>query len=505
MSLSEGSAALPPSNPAVDEPPQILLQSIEEEKPRDRVVLTDKMMANIMDSPVTSHVRFTGLSRIHPRVIQYEVDEIQATESVFDSIQASETARQRWVDQLGLFKKVDFFFEPTKDGTARDMCVQMEVEERRPQRSVGVFTTETSMPEVRVMLRNILGGRYSVQANYVPPSGQSEAWSVSLLSNVPWMGRTAEYYAGLRRETHPMQVGELERIEEVKAVSRKDANGVNSSWTMGLQWRALASRDSATLPTAVIRDFTRQQKAYIEHKVSLDRTKTHRNPVLNSIYPLPVAGFDVHFTNELSGGILGGDTSIFRTSFQSSFYKLLHPLVSVHWGLRMGMASAVGSSHHVPIQDRHYLSYRHVRGYKALGPSLLDIDPVNTKRYGAMGGNTLWATSLSINFPFIGIPQNGLASLHLFANCGNLQNFSTLLEFKEGLKSFICSSDASVGAGIVVTRIPLLGVAPSGRFELNWSVPLHLGEDGKVNCAARNPHLFDRFKFGLVWSDASAM
>jgi outer membrane protein assembly factor BamA len=472
----------------------------------ERVVITDEMMANIMDVPVRSHVRFTGLSRIHPRVIQYEVDEIQKTETVFEAIRASETARQRWVDQLGLFKKADFSLEPTKDGTNRDMCVQMDLEERRPQRSVGVFTTETSMPEVRVMLKNIFEGRYSLQANYVPPSGQSEAWSVSVLSNVPWIGRTAEYYAGLRREVRPMQAGEAERVEEVKAVSRKDVNGVNSSWTIGLQWRQLASRDSASLPASIVRDFTRQQKAYIEHKVSVDRTQTHRHPVLYSMYPLPVGGYDVHFTNELSGGLLGGDTSIFKTAFQSSVYKLLHPLVSIHWGWKMGMVTSVGAARHVPIQDRHYLSYRHVRGYKSLGPSLLDEEGVvEAKRYGATGGNTLWATSLSLNFPFIGIPQNGLAALHLFANCGNLQNFSSLQQFKEGFKSFLVSSDASVGAGVIVTRIPLLGVAPSGRFEFNWSVPLHIGEDGRLYSQARNPNLFDRFKFGLVWSDAASM
>lgn len=53
------------------------------------------------------------------------------------------------------------------------------------------------------------------------------------------------------------------------------------------------------------------------------------------------------------------------------------------------------------------------------------------QRIVALGGNALWATSLSLNFPFLFFPHNGLAAMHFFANAGNLRyvdSFSALTD-----------------------------------------------------------------------------
>jgi outer membrane protein assembly factor BamA len=126
-----------------------------------------------------------------------------------------------------------------------------------------------------------------------------------------------------------------------------------------------------------------------------------------------------------------------------------------------------------------------------------------------LGGNALVATSASINFPFPLYVNNGMLYSHVFCNAGALRYVHNwAAECAAGGAAMVerwrQALHVSFGIGLVFTRIPLVGISPNGRFEMNLAVPLSLvrGDRWVFGTGERPRELFDRFRFSLVWSSA---
>lgn len=459
-----------------------------------QVNITEDDIAAALGINVRVHVRLSGLMDINPKVIAKDLETIKRCSTPGMVSYTMEEIKERWA-RLGIFRSVQYNLEPTKDGADNDICVHIDVVEGKPKQSVGIFTTETSLPEVTVALENVLGGRYSLKGSYIPPASRVHAISCSLVSNVPFIGQKAEYYFGRRTESKAYHLASAERIEEVKATAENKKAGFASEFSVGFQRRTLVTHDRSNIPPSVQADFITTDKGYISHEVNFSNVAYHATPYLYNMYPLPIYGRDTTLRNEFAGGIFGGDFTFFKSELQSTQYWPLGPFLSFQWSTRLAGIFPFRENR-IPLNDRLFLSNCHVRGYKSVGPSNIGAE---NGRFAAMGGNGLWATSVSLNFPFLFFPNNGIASMHLFANAGNLR----MIESCEALKdvySWVRNCACSFGGGLVITRIPLFGASPSGRFELNFSVPLGVDHSGNLTFKNGSRGLFERIKFGLVWS-----
>lgn len=446
--------------------------------------------------PIRAHVRLVGAEKTHPSVVARDLETIKRCGTMQEAVEAITEIRSRWIS-MGVFRSVQYNFEPTADGERNDVCVRLDVVEEKPKKSIGVFTTDTSVPEVTVALENILGGRYSIKGNYIPPASRVHSVSFSFLSNVPLIGQNAEYYIGRRTENKTYHLANAERVEEVKATTTSRKGKLGSELTLGFQRRTLLTKHMKDIPAEHAGDFVATDKGYIRHQLTITNVAHHTNPFLYNMYPLPIYGSQVSLCNEFAGGPVGGDFSFMKSEVQGSRYIPLGPFFSLQLTAKLaGIYPFFGGR--VPLNDRLFLSNCHVRGFKSVGPSTLDWGG-RVSRFAATGGNALWATSASLNFPFLFFPNNGIASMHVFANAGNLRMIESLDALRDGYR-WLRECACSVGAGIVVTRIPLLGVAPSGRFEFNVSVPIGVDKEGNLVFRNGRKSLFDRFRFGLVWS-----
>lgn len=466
------------------------------ETPVPTVNITEDEVKAALKVPIRAHVRLSGACNTHPLVVAKDLETIKRCGTMQEAVQAMTEIRSRWVS-MGIFRSVQYNFEPTEDGLKNDICVHIEVVEEKPKKSIGVFTTDTSIPEITVALENIFGGRYSVKGNYIPPASRVHSISFSLLSNVPYIGQNAEYYIGRRTENKVYHLANAERIEEVKATTTNQKGKVASELSIGFQRRTLLSKHMKDIPVGDLADFTATDKGYIRHQLTFTDVAHHANPFLYNMYPLPIYGNQLSVSNEFAGGPLGGEFSFLRSELQAVKYVPLGPFFSLQLSAKLaGIYPFLGGR--IPLNDRLFLSNCHVRGFKSVGPSTLDSgSPVN--RFAATGGNALWAASASLNFPFLFFPNNGIAAMHLFANAGNLRMLDSFESLKDGYR-WLRECACSVGAGVVITRIPLFGVAPSGRFEINMSIPLGVDKEGNIVCRNGHKSLFDRFRFGLVWS-----
>ncbi|EPY34131.1 Tob55 [Strigomonas culicis] len=460
-------------------------------------LLREEDVRKALKLAVRTHVRVSGIKNLHPQVIAKDLESIKRCGRIEDIIMSMEEIKKRWLG-MGIVKSVKYNLEPTSEYDTNDVCVAIDLEESRPAKSVGVFTTDTSLPKVTLSLENVFGGRYSLKGNYIPPASHMHSISLSLLSNVPFIGQTAEYYIGRQTDSKTYHLANAEKVEEIRMTSTNQKPGMQTEVTVGLQKRLLVSKHDESIPDDCRADFSSTQKAYIRHSLHLSSVAYHGNPVLYNMYPLPIQGQQVSAISEFAGGSLGGDCSFAKSEVQATRFWPLGPFFSLQWSAKVaGIYPFFGSR--IPLNDRLFLSNYHVRGFKSVGPSTMDIE--GAERFAALGGNALWATSVNINFPFLFAPNNGIAAMHVFANAGNLRMINDFEAFRDGYK-WLRQCACSIGAGIVVTRIPLFGDCPSGRFELNFCVPL--GVDGSGNMVFRNGKrsLFDRFRFGLVWSSS---
>lgn len=474
----------------------------------DGIMLTPEQISALLQAEADVHVKVTGLSRIDRKVVDKLISHVVSSATIGDAVREADQAVSQWL-AAGLFKRADYSLEPPQEATNRDVVVHFRVEEGRPQRSIGVFTSEAALPEVRVGLSNLFGGKYSIQGTYVPPASKLHSWSLAVSSLVPWLGRSTEYSIGARTEAKTLHPADVERVEEIKATTRTQ----EGAFEIGFQRRTMAARDSHRIPRELLRDFVTHGKGFLRHEVHVDRTVKHQHPLLFDMYPLPVSGFDVSMISELCGSFLGGTSCFHKWECLGTRYWPVGPFCSLQWSAKLGSVAPLTPNSRVPLNDRLFLSQRHVRGYKSIGPSTFDLftdaatgEGCRMTRYAPTGGNALAASSLSFNFPFLLFPRNGMVAMHAFVDGGSLRWVRRASELLD-VQAWRDSAKASAGFGLVITRLPLIGQIYNGRFELNVSVPLSVGSNGLPGLRATTPdaQLFDTVKFGLTWSSSVSM
>eukprot|EP00758_Cryptobia_borreli_P003207 Tbor_TRINITY_DN3608_c0_g1::TRINITY_DN3608_c0_g1_i1::g.220::m.220/K07277/SAM50, TOB55, bamA; outer membrane protein insertion porin family len=464
--------------------------------------LTDEMTFALLEKEVVPYVNFSGLKRVHRQVLEKEINAIMECSNMKELFKSVERARYRWI-YIGVFDDIKLSFEPIKDASPKEICVHFHVEERKPTRQIGAFTSDASIPEVSASLNNLWNSRYTLTGKYIPPAARAHAFSMSLTSNVPFFGRTSEYHCGIRMEERLKNLAAAEKVEEVKMVTTDVEENTTKQITFGLQRRHTACRDMHELPERFRSQLGQNMKAYASHNYHYTTEEFHPHPALYSMYPLPIGGFSLYAGNEI-GMDPNSRNPVWKSDFQWSRHLLLHPLLVLTLGVKVGLAaSATGQ---IPINDRLFLGWRHVRGYTSIGPSTAqkgsEGEPIVAK-YSATGGNALWASTASLNFPMPLIPSNGLLTMHMFANVGNCDYFTSIPDLRQRIDSLFRDACFSFGGGIVITQMPFFGVLPSGRFEFNVSYPMYFGKDTST-FIERQRGLFDRFRFGLIWSSASS-
>lgn len=466
-----------------------------------------------LNSKIVTRVVVEGLKNTRKSIVQRELTKLEHSRTMRDIIMNCEAAKERWLTMGGVFKDVNCLLEhgekkSKSNSEKEEVTIRVQFDEAKSTKSFGVFTTEMAAPEFKLEMTNVFGGAYSFVANFIPSALHSQSWSLAAVSNAPLIGDRCEYNVGARKEALTYHPADFARIEEAKIELAKGNSALMHKLTLGLQRREFtASGESASLPEFLTQDFPKSQKTFVKHELNLSAGGYHAHPELFSMYPLPIAGSEVNWVNEFATKFLGGETSFWRSEMQFTKAWLLHPFASLAVSARIGAVCPLFGDSRVRLNDRLFLNWRHVRGYKGIGPSnfeersskeeLQDSFALCTK-YAATGGTALWALSTSLNMPLPFFPKNGFFAFHLFANIGNVSNIFSASVLKCKLGSLFTDADASVGAGLIATRIPLLGILPNGRFELNFSVPLSI-RNGSLACKAQHPTLFDRVKFGLVW------
>lgn len=477
------------------------------EVPLEDVNLTPELYERFIRSNarIRPHVALEGLKRVQSGLLNKEVDRIRSCRSVGELLHLVEEGRDRWM-RMGLFNKVDYNFEAvTTTSTTGDLLVKFFIDERKAKQEFSVFTSDSGAPELRFKLWNLLGRGYSVEANFVPKSQSAHSWHFSARTPNPWLGDHFEISCGINKNLFSLRPADGERVEELKATLESHRKNSSQALVWGWNRRQLAARDPHTLPPKVSRDIgPLTQKVFLRHEYRFSRVFHHVHPLLYQMYPLPIAGTDVHLSNEISGGPFGGDVSKLTQELSFTRHVPLHPLLSFSLQGRLGCVWNLG--HDSFLNDRLFLGWRNIRGFESVGPSTLSpewregANPWDVIRYAAVGGNALWALSSSLNFPLPFIPTNGVLACHLFANVGNNCWIPTLKDLQNRWKELFHGPAASVGAGLVLTQVPILGnIFPSGRLEFNVQVPVQW-RDGSLDFNASNPSLFRRFRFGLIWT-----
>lgn len=486
----------------------------EEQHDLKRVALTPTMFQALMSSkkPIRAHVVVDGLKKTKESVVSRDIAAVEKCTTFSTIVEALERSRVRWL-RSGMITEFHYDFEPAADAGPDDVIVVLRLAEVPASQEIGVFTSHSAVPELRANLVNIFGRGYGLQAQYTPPAGNSHAWSVKAVSHTPplGLGHRLELSIGQEKQSYAFHPADAEIIEEAKVTVDYHTRRTFQSFIGGFSRRKLLAAESYGFPAVITDEFTTTVKAFVRHEWRFLNTVTHFNPRLFHMYPLPVAGQDLHLVNEFSGGPLGGDVASLRHELHAMQHILIHPLLSLDIGLRLGAVWGFGGDtarRRVRLNDRLFLGWRHIRGYRTVGPNTLspefhsdDASRDAVTRLAACGGNALWALSATLNLPFPLLPDNGFVSTHLFANAGNLKLFHTVSDFSSQWQDFFLNPAMSVGAGLVITRLPLLGSLPSGRLEVNFALPIvRDGITGSWKTTPADSRFFDQVKFGLVWS-----
>lgn len=493
---------------------QPVIEDLENDVEPVRIRLTPGMLEALMHSTrlIRPHVVLEGLNKTHPSVVSRDVRSVERCGTMAELVDTLEASRTRWL-RSGIFTDFQYNFEPAADGAADDVVVAVQLSEVPTSHEIGVFTTNAAVPELKANLVNLFGRGYSLTAQYTPPAGSTHAWSFKAVSLTPLLGHRLEISLGQEKEAYAFHPADSEHIEEAKVSIDFHTSLSQHTFSVGVDRRDLRAAESYGMPQVVTQDFGTSVKTFARHEWRYSNTLTHSHPRLNAMYPLPIVGLDCHVINEVCARVASlGDVSHVRHEFQAMQYIFLHPLLILDVGVRVGGIWGFGSDaarRRVRLNDRLFLGWRHVRGHRTVGPTTVSPEfhsggsESEVVRLAAVGGNALWALSASLNFPLPILPENGFLSTHLFANCGNVGLFDKVTDFTAKARSWLLNPAISVGAGLVISKVPLFGLLPNGRLEVNASLPISRSDSGKWSVPDLSENVFDRVKFGLVWSSAT--
>ena len=483
--------------------PDFFLYSWGEEKMDSGASLREQRIQELWEQPSRIFVRVNGLKHIDSHILMREINEIRSARSIKKAVEAIELAKHRW-SALGLVKEVHYTLEPIEDGTVDDVGVNLTLRDSKFSLSGGVQAEGVSTtPAINFALNNLWRGKVGLHGTYTPPALKRHSFNFSTVYNYPpWpFGQKLEVVAGLRRDCKSFHVAEETTLREVKIVTTHLNHPATHVTTVGLQRRTNFSR--IAMPLECLGSLLLpSEKLYLANELIVSRVQFHEHPSTRAVLPLPIRGQFVHLraeaaTTAADGQPLGSLQSVFvKTEAVVHRYVALHPLASLAISGRVGALMPLSRDGPLPLNDRFFLGWRNVRGFKSVGPSTNDWAKV-VEQFGATGGNAIWAASLSLNLPFPLFPANGLVTSHCFLNAGNCALIPRG-EWRARLGGLLQDAKVAVGCGLVLVMPGGLD-GSNGKIELNWSLPiLQVGRRG-LRIGAENSHLVDSLRFGCCW------
>ena len=511
---------------------------------------------------VITRVHLEGFDR-HTKhhFVQNSVRGLENATSIPEIMLRCEELRERFME-TGLFKDIDSRVEPAQEG-GNYVVVRLIASESAGRKQAGISTDLTGSPEIKISAANIMSSPYTVVFEYLPTNltRSVSALTGKLQSYDSWLGRFAEYSISQGSHDHGrLHALDNEVRAEAKTSVHFGPNRNRSILSLSATHSSLnCTSKSRSVPheLAPYKDTLRTRLA-ARYEWAVSTLLSHSTPHLRKLYAHPVQGHDFRIRCELAGGLptsesakrttdssglttmnkrirqclsLGGTLTDLRLDSWCSKHFLIHPLVTAGVWLRTGMIFPLGEespSHKtksrgcdIHLLDRYFMDGTYVRGYKFIGPhrftnskhfsvpidSTIRNTEFTSKTLDQLGGTLLVALSSCVSFP---LPlSGGLFAGHVFANAGTVQyipdSMRSLFHPRHGsqIRRDIFSAEnwyASIGAGLLLNEIPVIGSLTFGRLEINFSIPFQLRNSQHRGIVWKpNSYVFDRFRFGLNW------
>ncbi|XP_054157911.1 sorting and assembly machinery component 50 homolog [Oppia nitens] len=221
-------------------------------------------------------------------------------------------------------------------------------------------------------------------------------------------------------------------------------------------WRDISALTTGTA-FAVREECGHSLKSSLKHILTCDRRD---NPII------PTAGLLFRLQQECAG-LLAGNVGFHKHELELQYNQPLPLLrdIVVQASLRAGIMKPLQKLESVTcINDRFFIGGPlTLRGYQLNG-----VGPHSDGN--ALGANTYWTAGLHVYTPLPFRPGSGSGfgdyfRTHLFANAGNIGDFSFTDDQYKNIGLLLNRLRYSVGAGIV------LSIGHMARFELNYCLP----------------------------------
>eukprot|EP00760_Papus_ankaliazontas_P011198 PhM_4_TR14675/c0_g1_i1/m.2287 len=452
---------------------------------------------------------------------------VARAKSMQDALYRTDELRERF-NETGLFSSVDTTFEPASEG-GNNVIVRVGVKESRGRREFGVSTDTSGTPEIKLSWASLFHRPYTAVLEVLPTNlnRSASAATAKIQSYDPWFGRIAEYGVTQSNVSHvAVHSADVESRAEANVTVHAGRPTFRHSFSFLATHSSLRSTShEGTIPREILKVCgTSRLRNAVRYELHQSALEGHTDPYLQRGYAHAVRGHDFRLkVAKYGGAALGGDAEGVSAEVFAAKHFLLHPLLTLGvWG-RVGGCLPGTPGGDVHLLDRVFMNGQTVRGYRYVGPydargvpeSLHDIRNSGAKGgAGArvvdqLGGRFMAALSTSLSFPVLPSVFQGIFAGHVFYNAGVVSTEHTVERAMSTTPW--CHS---VGAGLVLNQLPVVGAIPFGRIEFNLSLPLVKksttasgGDGGAVSVPGTcwevltrpNPRIFDRVKFGINW------
>jgi outer membrane protein insertion porin family len=190
-------------------------------------------------------------------------------------------------------------------------------------------------------------------------------------------------------------------------------------------------------------------------------------------YDFPTAGSRISLSNEISGGILGGNADYHKHQLNADWYTSLAENLVLRTNLSSGLMNSYGKNSTIPFLQRFFLgggdmsSSVPLRGY---------IDPLSSESINKNGGTTMMKGGLELRYRILKEP---LIYALTFAEVGETWNKFNQVHFSNLRRS------AGFGIRVDVPYLGLIGVdfaygfdtfnPATGKREGQWQIHFIIG------------------------------